>query len=379
MVDFIVTENEENNKPTKSYTSGKIDQIQLDDLKRSEQAIGQIYPVLLNTQGEIIDGSHRKRANPNWKEITLQVNSGIESIKLRIHLNLMRRDIPKGEKEDWILQTRKLLQEEGKKGTQKEIAEALGMTQPWVSKYDVEPIQPNAPQKVLQRNTFFGYNVWGFKDENWRKLILEADPNQPWPKGYHGATPAFIIHQLITMFEPKRVLDSTAGVGTTGYVCQQYDIPCDQFDLYPFPQYQVKQGDAEFIEGQNSYDMIFNHIPYLGMVKYGEDNQDLSDMSQSHFYEKMARIFKRNLELLDEGGIYAVLVGDWRHNGRLVPLTAKLALVGSDCGFNLHDMAIKLTGEMKSKALQEYRATKFGYLAQTYDTVLIFTKNNSLS
>jgi hypothetical protein len=33
--------------------------------------------------------------------------------------------------------------------------------------------------KVLHRGTFFGYNVWGFKDESWRKLIIPGDPNQP--------------------------------------------------------------------------------------------------------------------------------------------------------------------------------------------------------
>lgn len=359
---------------SKPYSSGKIDQVQLDDLKRSEQSIGQIYPVLVNAKGEIIDGTHRKRTNPQWKELILPVNPGIDTLKLRIHLNLMRRDIPREEKEGWVVQTRQLLKKQDKKGTQKEIAEALGISKPWVEKYD-----PEEHQTQPKRNTaysFFGYNVWGFKDENWRRLILEADPNQPWPKGYHGATPAFVIHQLVTMLDPNRVLDSMAGVGTTGYVCKQYNTPCDQYDLYPFPKYEVREGDAEFIEGKEFYELIFNHIPYLGMVKYGDNHQDLSTMGYTHFYDKMARIFRRNYELLRPEGAYAILVGDWRNGGQLIPLTAKLALMGSDCGFTLYDMAVKLTGEMKSKALQEYRASKFGYLAQTYDTVLIFRKTD---
>jgi hypothetical protein len=41
----------------------------------------------------------------------------------------------------------------------------------------------------------------------------------------------------------------------------------------------------------------------------------------------------------------------------------------------MHDEAIKLTGEMTSKSLQEYRAAKFGYLAQTYDTLLMFRRS----
>lgn len=359
----------------RSYTSGKIDQIQLDDLKRSEGSIGQIYPVLKNTQGEIIDGFHRKRADPQWKETSLPIEPGLETLRLRAHLNLMRRDIPREEKEGWISETRNLLQQEGKKGTQKAIAEALGMGLDWVKKYD--PKRSHQEQKGVWHTPFYGYNVWGFKDESWRELIVEADQNQPWPKGYHGATPAFVVDQLIRMFQPKRVLDSMAGVGTTGYVCTQYGIPCDQFDLYPFPQYGVLEQDAEVINGNKTYDLIFNHVPYLRMVKYGENPEDLSSMAEASFYQKMRRILRRNYELLMKSGIYAVLVGDWRSSGKLIPLTAKLTMMGVDAGFTLQDMAIKLTGEMKSKELQEYRAAKFGYLAQTYDTVLIFKKRDN--
>lgn len=130
------------------------------------------------------------------------------------------------------------------------------------------------------------------------------------------------------MFQPKRVLDSMAGVGTTGYVCNQYGIPCDQFDLYPFPQYGVLREDAEAINSNKTYNLIFNHIPYWRMVKYGENPEDLSCMDEANFYQKMKRVLIRNRELLAESGIYTILVGDWRSGGKLVPLTAKLALMG---------------------------------------------------
>lgn len=41
-------------------------------------------------------------------------------------------------------QTRKALQEKGKKGTQEEIAEVLGMSQNWVSKYDENPTEKHS-------------------------------------------------------------------------------------------------------------------------------------------------------------------------------------------------------------------------------------------
>lgn len=358
-------------KRKRTYSSGKIDQVGLDDLKLSEEKIGQIYPVIKDAKGEIIDGFHRKRVKPRWKDVKLPIKDSLEALKLRVHLNIMRRKVIEDEKHSWIAEARELLKKRGiEKPTHKEIAEALGMKKSWIDKWD--------PKREAHEKTygvsFFGYNVWGFRDESWRKLLIPADSNQPWPKGYHGATPAFIIHQLVKMFNPKTVLDSMAGVGTTGYVCKQYGIVCDQFDLYPFPQYGVLQGDAERVNPDKTYDLIFNHIPYLNMVKYGKSPRDLSNMNEERFFDKLGRIFEHNHDLLNPSGIYAVLVGDWRSGGKVVPITAKTALTGVGRGFTLRDESIKLTSEMKSKSLQEYRATKFGYLAQTYDTVLMFKR-----
>lgn len=366
----------ENTTDSKAYSSGKIDAFKFEDLELSEKTIGQIYPVIKDANGNILDGYHRKRVNPKWKEIELPIEDKLEGLKIRIHLNILRRPIPQSEKERWITKTRELLQARGLKGTQKEIANALGMSRTWVSKYD--------PLTHLERPDsdtpchFYGYNVWGFKNEDWRKLILPGDANQPDKDAYHGSTPSFVIHQLIQMFQPKTVLDSMAGVGTTGYVCRQYDgIEYDQFDIYPYPKYGIIQGDAETIRPNKIYDLIFNHIPYLRMVKYGNNPADLSIMNLKDYLKKLRRIFKKNYDLLKPNGIYAVLVGDWRHQNKLVPLTAHVTNIGPETGFELYDEAIKLSGEQRGKELQEYRAAKYGYLAQTFDSVLIFRKKVS--
>lgn len=345
--------------------------MELNDLKRSEKELGQLLPVFKNSKGEIIDGFHRKRVNPDWKEVILPVKGEIETLRMRVHLNILRREVPHIEKEEWVKECREILKKRGLKGTQEEIAKELKMTQRWVSEYDLSPTQPH---NLEHRSKFYGYNVWGFKTEKWRELITEADPSQPDVDFYHGATPAFVIHQLIQMFDPKSVLDSMAGTGTTGYVCKQYGIPCDQFDLYSYPKFGVKEGDAEFVGNGKTYDMIFNHIPYLGMVKYGDSIKDLSRMKEERFFDKLERVFKHNHKLLKPNGIYAVLVGDWRSGGRVVHITAQTTATGLNNGFVLQDEAIKLTGEMKGKTLQEYRAAKFSYLAQTFDTVLMFKK-----
>src|SRR5438874_9754726 len=71
------------------------------ELKASEAVVGQLYPVLKNKNGEIIDGAHRKAANPRWKTLTVPVAPGLPTLKLRIHSNLDRRVIPQEEKAQW--------------------------------------------------------------------------------------------------------------------------------------------------------------------------------------------------------------------------------------------------------------------------------------
>jgi hypothetical protein len=166
-----------------------------------------------------------------------------------------------------------------------------------------------------------------------------------------------------------------AGVGTTGWVCKKYEIECDQYDIYPFKDGNVRQGDAEFIEARKKYDLIFNHIPYLNMVKYGDNPEDLSNMKEESFYQKLHRIFLKNYELLEDNGIFAVLVGDKRHERKIIPLTAKTIEAGQKAGFILFDESIKLTGEAESTSgLLQYRAEKFGFMIPCFDMILIFKK-----
>lgn len=388
----------------------------IDSLRESMEKIGQIYPVIKDENGTILDGYHRKRVDPNWKEITIPISDELESLRVRVHLNDLRRSVGSEEKQKWVELARKILLKRGYKGTQKEIAEVLGMSRTWVTKYDNEPIQPNSPHKnnkVSRHDTFSNYNVLGMKTpdrlvEDLKTHIIEAfpkeirkeiikplssaliqvadkinpfffveggDPEQPDKDFYHGATPAFIIENLVKKYRPTRVLDSMAGTGTTGYICSKYGVHCDLYDLYPYEKFGVKKGDAEFIQSDFPYDLVFNHIPYMGMVNYGDADEDLSNLKEIEYFSKLERIFKTNYGLLEEGGIYAILVGDWRSGGQLKPITAKTTILGLDIGFRLWDSAVKLTGEMKGKALQEYRANKFGYYAQMYDTLLIFRRD----
>jgi len=345
-----------------------------EDLEKSEKTVGQIYPVLKDKNGKIIDGFHRKRVNPDWKEEKVDTDDPLRILQIRVACQY-RRGVPKEEKQEWVNNCRKILQERGLQGTQQEIAEALGLSRQWVTKYDSGEgfvRDERLPQRSNIANLAKS-NVWGL--ENGR--VTKGDPEQPDSQFHHGSTPAFVVENLVDLYKPEKVLDSMAGVGTTKYVCdKEPEIvkKVDQFDVYAWEKGDVKQGDAENPPTTEKYDLIFNHIPYLNMVKYGDESEDISNFKLNSFLDKMKRIFTKNHELLEDEGKYSILVGDWRHGGKIIPLTAYITVLGLECGFVLWDEAIKLSAEQKGKQLQEYRAEKHGYMPQNYDTVLIFKK-----
>jgi hypothetical protein len=54
------------------------------EIRQSEAQVGQLYPVLVDQHGRILDGGHRKAANPNWREHRITVES--EEMALAISL-----------------------------------------------------------------------------------------------------------------------------------------------------------------------------------------------------------------------------------------------------------------------------------------------------
>ena len=72
------------------------------DLKKSTK-IGQLYPVLVDAKGNIIDGLHRQEADPSWRtEKIPEIDTEEKLLIARCIANWHRRPISREEKEQWI-------------------------------------------------------------------------------------------------------------------------------------------------------------------------------------------------------------------------------------------------------------------------------------
>ncbi len=95
----------------------------------------QLYPVIRSKDGEIIDGKHRKAADPNWKEEVVPIVDEIEKVKMMVKSNLDRKDKPIEEKRGWALRVRKELKKRKENYGVRSIAHALDISKSEIQRW----------------------------------------------------------------------------------------------------------------------------------------------------------------------------------------------------------------------------------------------------
>jgi len=115
------------------------------DLRKSEK-IGQLYPVLVDKHGNIIDGFHRLEADPDWKKERLEeIDSEEKLLVARAIANWHRRHVPREEKEKWINGLARIYKKQGlkvggpgrghKNEVKEKIAEVTGLNPDTASRF----------------------------------------------------------------------------------------------------------------------------------------------------------------------------------------------------------------------------------------------------
>ena len=111
---------------------------EVSDLRHSSKIVGKLYPVLLDADGNIIDGQHRLVADSDWPAVRLfHIRSEKERLLARLISNACRRTVSPKEKKERLGRLGAIyLKEGGKPGKLAyRLAEETGMSYTWVMKY----------------------------------------------------------------------------------------------------------------------------------------------------------------------------------------------------------------------------------------------------
>lgn len=101
------------------------------DLKKSRLRIGELVPCILDKDGKLVDGFHRKKIDPSWWEIkNPKIDSPVKREIAALVINFHRRDMDFQEKRDKVGRIAEL-----SGWNAKEIADNIGMSLPWVYRH----------------------------------------------------------------------------------------------------------------------------------------------------------------------------------------------------------------------------------------------------
>lgn len=233
----------------------------------------------------------------------------------------------------------------------------------------------------LETNT-----VWSFPDRGkW------ATHDAKWRGNWSPYVPRNII--LRYSQEGDYVLDQFAGGGTTLVEAKLLNRNIIGIDVNPSAiercrekvdferencgTVQIKQGDARKLDmlPNESIDLICTHPPYANIIKYSENiENDLSHLKVPEFLEEMKKVAYESYRVLKDGKFCAILMGDTRQKGHIIPMSFEVMRIFQEAGFKLKELIIKEQHNCKATGYWKTNSVKYNFLLIAHEYLFVFKK-----
>ena len=139
----------------------------------------------------------------------------------------------------------------------------------------------------------------------------------------------------------------------------------------------IRQGDARNLDfiPDDSIDLICTHPPYANIIKYSEDIEaDLSRLKVKDFLEAMRPVAAECRRVLKKGKFCAILMGDTRQKGCMVPMSFEVMRIFQDAGFQLKELIIKEQHNCKATGYWKTNSVKYNFLLIAHEYLFVFRK-----
>lgn len=106
----------------------------------------------------------------------------------------------------------------------------------------------------------------------------------------------------------------------------------------------IRKGDARNLDfiSDESINLICTHPLYAYIIKYSDGiDGDLSQLRVKDFLEEMKKVAAESYRVLKKDKFCAVLMGDTRQKGYMLPLSFDAMKIFQDVGFTLKELIIK--------------------------------------
>jgi DNA modification methylase len=233
----------------------------------------------------------------------------------------------------------------------------------------------------LEMNT-----VWSFPDRgSW------ATHDSKW----RGNWSPYIPRNLLLRYssEGDLVLDQFAGGGTTLVEAKLLNRNIIGVDVNPDAlercrekidfeygnsgQVYLYKGDARNLDfvSDEKIDFICTHPPYANIIEYSEDiEEDLSHYKVPQFLEEMKSVASESYRVLKKGKFCAILMGDTRQKGHVIPMSFEVMKIFEAQGFKLKEIIIKEQHNCKATGYWKTNSVKYNFLLLAHEYLFVYRK-----
>lgn len=214
--------------------------------------------------------------------------------------------------------------------------------------------------------------------------------------GWRGNWSPYIPRNLLLRYSQDKdlVLDQFAGGGTTlveAKLLNRNIIGVDVNDTAlqrckEKTDFQIEQetgtveihkGDArnlDFIETE-SIDFICTHPPYANIIQYSENlPDDLSLLKIKDFLEEMKKVAAESYRVLKNDKYCAILMGDTRQKGHMIPMSFEVMKIFEEVGFKLKELIIKEQHNCRATGYWKTNSIKYNFLLIAHEYLFVFKK-----
>ncbi|MCL2170934.1 MAG: methyltransferase domain-containing protein [Defluviitaleaceae bacterium] len=244
------------------------------------------------------------------------------------------------------------------------------------------------------------------KIKKWEPEDFELEMNTVWSfpqRGnwathdakYRGNWSPYIPRNLLLRYscEGDLVLDQFVGGGTTLVEAKLLNRNIIGVDINPKAlercrektaferenggQAYIKQGDARnlYFVPNEGIDFICTHPPYANIVQYSDGiDGDLSHFNVKDFLEQMKPVAEECYRVLKAGKFCAILMGDTRKKGCVIPMSFDVMKIFESVGFTLKEIIIKEQHNCKATGFWKTNSVKYNFLLLAHEYLFIFRK-----
>jgi DNA modification methylase len=214
---------------------------------------------------------------------------------------------------------------------------------------------------------------------------------------YRGNWSPYIPRNLLLRYskEEDTILDQFAGGGTTLIEAKLLNRNIIGMDINPgsielckqavnfnrdgFKMGKVflKQYDARNLKiiKDNHIDFICTHPPYSNIINYSENiDGDLSLLKIKEFLLEMKKVANECYRVLKTDKFCAILMGDTRQNGHMIPMSFDVMRIFQNAGFRLKELIIKEQHNCKATGFWKTNSIKYNFLLMAHEYLFVFRK-----